>query len=223
MSNENQTQVAVINSVRALLGSYESGKALHTITSDIEKIIRSEQEGFLNRIALLDGIIEKNPDYQPLEELLFDLLMVHFLAAEQHKEDYFDSPEWNEIENKTLDRGSEMLNLFLYISEANETEVQISMDDFLNEFLLVNEDEFQDEHRIYESLIENEDLLDLKLSELRQVQKSVKEDTGIQDYFISIVLFFQYVEGVLPQSKMPEGLNSVEEAIFDALNAFNYA
>jgi len=114
-----------------------------------------------------------------------------------------------------------MLNLFLYLSEARETEVEISLEDFLNEFLLVGEDEFQDEYRIYESLIVNEDLIEANLDEIRKIQKTVKPDTGLQDYFVSLVLFFQAAEGVSTQEELIEGLEAFELAILQGMLAFH--
>lgn len=221
MSNQNPSQNAVINSVGALLGTYSKSKSLPDITDKIVEIIRNDQEAFFYRVNLLDEILKKNPDYEPLKELIFDLLMVHFLAAEEHKEDYFDSTEWNEIENKTLDRGSEMLNLFLYISEANENGVEIGLEDFLNEFLLVGEDEFQEEYRIYESLIVNEDILEADLDELRKIQNGIKQDTGIEDFFVPLVLFFQITEGLINKNEIPEGLSPFEMATLETMLAFN--
>ena len=63
-------------------------------------------------------------------------MLVHFLSAFVHSEEYFDSEEWEEIEEKTVERGTELLNVFLYINEANDADAEISIGDFLNEFLL---------------------------------------------------------------------------------------
>jgi hypothetical protein len=170
---------------------------------------------------LLEQWVAKHPTCQDLEDVLFDLLLVHFLAAEQHEENYFDSAEWNEIEQKTLDKGSEMLNLFLYLGEAKETEAEVSLEDFLNEFLLVGEDEFQDEYRIYESLIVNEHLLEADLGSLRLLKDKVKEDTGLKDFFIPIVLFFQNLEDPAEEANLAIGLNAFEAAIYYSLIAYS--
>lgn len=74
--------------------------------------------------------------------------------------------------------------------------MEVSLEDFLNEFLLVGEDgSFQDEYRIYESLIVNDDLLDADLDIIREIQADVKPETGLADYFVPLVCFFQYAEG----------------------------
>ncbi len=219
MLSNNISESAVVASVNALLSAY-SGNSGASI-AEVRNIITHSQTDFLSRSKELDAWLGKNEEFEELADILFDLLMVQFLSAELHEEDYFDSPEWNEIENKTLDKGSEMLNLFLYLSESRETEVEVTLDDFLHEFLLVGEDEFQDEYRIYESLITNEDLLEVELPAIREAAKTVKADTGLQEYFVPLVMFFQQAEGVNESDLLPEGLDKFEKAILSALIAYN--
>ena len=44
-------------------------------------------------------------------------LLINFLNEDIRKleEDYLDSPEWEKIEESTIDRGTELLNLLLYL------------------------------------------------------------------------------------------------------------
>lgn len=221
MLSSNPSQVAVNASLESLLNGFAGdGNSVQQL-AELKAIINAEQTDFLSRSKNLDKWIEANPAFEELADVLFDLLMVQFLSAELHEEDYFDSDEWNEIENKTLDKGSEMLNLFLYLSEAKETEVEVNLDDFLNEFLLVGEDEFQDEYRIYESLIVHEDLLDADIAGVRKIAQTVKPDTGLLEYFVPVVLFFQYAEEIADQEQLQNGLNNFEKSILNALIAFN--
>jgi hypothetical protein len=221
MSQLIPSQIAVEQSLHAILVNFNGKQDITVLFNELSGIIFNEETEFINRSTQLDSWTEQHPDQAELADILFDLLMVQFLSAELHDEEYFDSPEWNEIENKTLDKGSEMLNLFLYLSEAKETEVEITMEDFLNEFLLVGEDEFQDEYRIYESLIVNEDLLDADLAGIRSIQKSVKEETGLQAYFVSLVLFFQFIEDGIELAEVAEVLSPFESAILHGMIAFN--
>jgi hypothetical protein len=46
----------------------------------------------------------------------------------------------------------------LYINECHDEDIKPGLEDFLKEFLLVEEDEFQDEFHIYEDLISNQQL-----------------------------------------------------------------
>lgn len=221
MKELNPAQISVSASLAALVHSFIGKENAAKLVEEIAVIIQNDHLDFLERNKQLDNWLTNNPACEVLGDVLFDLLMVQFLSAEMHDEEYFDSPEWNEIENKTLDRGSEMLNLFLYLSEARETEVEISLEDFLNEFLLVGEDEFQDEYRIYESLIVNEDLIEANLEAIKNIQKTVKPDTGLQDYFVSLVLFFQAAEGVGTQEELTVGLDAFELAILQGMLAFH--
>jgi hypothetical protein len=213
MQIDKSNQKAVLSSLSALLNKFNPSNAAKA-EKEVSAIIEDSEENFLVRAKQIENWVEANPIFEPLADVLFDLLLVHFLSAEVHKEDYFDTPEWEHIEQKTLDMGSEMLNLFLYIGEANENEVEIGLEDFLTEFLLVEEDEFQHEYRIYESLIVNQDLMDADLASIRQLKEDVKEDTGLKAYFVSIVLFFQYLEA---------GETSQKESLIDGLDAFELA
>ncbi len=221
MQIDKSNQKAVLSSLSALLNKFNPSNAAKA-EKEVSAIIEDSEENFLVRAKQIENWVEANPIFEPLADVLFDLLLVHFLSAEVHKEDYFDTPEWEHIEQKTLDMGSEMLNLFLYIGEANENEVEIGLEDFLTEFLLVEEDEFQHEYRIYESLIVNQDLMDADLASIRQLKEDVKEDTGLKAYFVSIVLFFQYLEaGEAPQKEsLIDGLDAFELAIYHSLISY---
>jgi hypothetical protein len=162
----------------------------------------------------------EEPAYEPLSEIIFDLLMVQFLAAEPHKETYFDSPEWQHIEDETISRGTELLNLLLYISDANEADAEISLDDFLNEFLLVDTDEFQDEYKIYEELIRNTELMEAELSSVKQIQSAMKEDAELKDIFTPLVLFFQNPYNELPPPA-ESNLSAYEASVLNCLWGYN--
>src|SRR5688572_1047826 len=73
----------------------------------------SLQMDFLTKVDALDRTVDDNPKLEGLREILFDLLMINFFSADVKKleEDYLDSKEWEDIEEETLDRGTELLNL----------------------------------------------------------------------------------------------------------------
>ncbi len=211
-------EAPVYAALKALVQNYSKARALTDITLDCWDIIGDEKEEFLFRVNLIDSLIDKNPDFEDIREVLFDLLLVKFLSAENKPEEFFDSQEWDQVEAKTLDRGTELLNLFLYLSEAKEEEVEVTLDDFLNEFLLVDEDEFQDEMRIYESFIKNENILETDLASTRAVQSKISADNPIKELFVGLVLFFQFAEGFTPEPNME--LNPFELAIYESMLAF---
>ena len=150
-------------------------------------------EGFLTKIEMLDEVFDDYPQMEDLREIFFDLLLINFFSADVKKleEDYLDSPEWEEIEEQTLDRGTELLNLLLYLNECADEDIEPELEDYLKEFLLVDEDEFQDEYRIYEPVISNQILIESPLAEISKVASKLPEDSELKELFYPMMCFFQ--------------------------------
>lgn len=148
---------------------------------------------YLEKVEAVDRQFDDNPAYESLREIFFDLLLINFFNEDVRKleEDYLDSPEWEAIEEKTLDRGTELLNLMLYLKECEDEDIEPELGDFLKEFLLVDEDEFQDEHRIYEDVIANQILVDSDLKEVARVAKELPEDSELKELFYPVMGFFR--------------------------------
>ncbi len=147
---------------------------------------------FLQKVKGMDEVFNSNPKLEHLREIFFDLLLVNFFSADVKKldEDYLDSPEWEKIEEETLDRGTEMLNVLLYLNECEDEDIDPELNDYLTEFLLVDEDEFQDEHRIYEPVIANQILMDSGIEEIGNVARNLPEDEEIKELFYPLMCFF---------------------------------
>ena len=126
LSTQNEN-TPVQDSMQALLETYARLKGANNIMPKMLEIFNNKHIDFLSRVKRLDEIMAEEPAYEPLSEIIFDLLMVQFLAAEPHKETYFDSPEWQHIEDETISRGTELLNLLLYISDANEADGRVGV------------------------------------------------------------------------------------------------
>lgn len=132
-------------------------------------------------------------DHQELDELepyLFDLLVASFVSLENAllPDGYFDSPEWAEIEEETADCGSEWLNLLIYLEDCRMNEMEPDVEDFLNEFLLVEEDGFQDEYEIYESFIVLQGLVGESEAEI--LKASRQSDSGELGPLLLVMLLF---------------------------------
>lgn len=147
---------------------------------------------FLQKVKGMDEVFNSNPKLEHLREIFFDLLLVNFFSADVKKldENYLDSPEWEKIEEETLDRGTEMLNVLLYLNECEDEDIDPELNDYLTEFLLVDEDEFQDEHRIYEPVIANQILMDSGIEEIGNVARNLPEDEEIKELFYPLMCFF---------------------------------
>lgn len=185
--------VKVKNAIEAGAKAYAS---LENINSDsflaeIEKAFEAELP-FMDKVQLMDDVFDNNQTFEELREVFFDLLMINFFAEDVLKleEDYLDSEEWEAIEEDTLDRGTELLNVFLYLKECADEDIEADLDDYLKEFLLVEEDEFQDEYRIYEKVIANQILVDSDYSEIAKVSKTIPMGDELYELFYPVVSFF---------------------------------
>ncbi|MGZ3812259.1 MAG: hypothetical protein ACXVB0_03350 [Mucilaginibacter sp.] len=195
------------------------------LTAKFKDVFASDED-FLSKVDLLDAVFDDNPKLESLREVFFDLLLINFFSADVKKleDDYLETQEWEEIEEQTLDRGTELLNLLLYLNECEDEDIEPELDDYLKEFLLVDEDEFQDEYRIYEPVIENQILMESQFAEISRVGMELPEDSEIKDIFYPMMCFFQNVASEdFERDKI--AANSVnkdfEMAVLEILISFN--
>jgi hypothetical protein len=165
-----------------------------SLTRVFEDVFASDHD-FLTKVDLMDEVFNDHPQLEALREVFFDLLLVNFFSADVKKleEDYLDSPEWEAIEEETLDRGTELLNLLLYLNECEDEDIEPELEDYLKEFLLVDEDEFQDEYRIYEPVIAHQILLESPVAEISKVAGKLPEDSELKELFYPMLCFFQNI------------------------------
>ncbi|TWR31158.1 hypothetical protein FPZ43_01370 [Mucilaginibacter pallidiroseus] len=155
--------------------------------------IFSSDDDFLTKVDRLDEVFDNNPQAEELREIFFDLLLINFFSEDVKKleDDYLETPEWEDIEEQTLDRGTELLNLLLYLNECEDEGIEPELEDYLKEFLLVDEDEFQDEYRIYEPVIANQILVESPVSEIQKVAATISGDSEVKELFYPMMCFFQ--------------------------------
>jgi hypothetical protein len=175
----------------------------------------SSDDDFLKKVDSLDEIFNDNPKLEELHEVFFDLLMVNFFSEDVKKleDDYLDTPEWEKIEEQTLDRGTELLNLLLYLNECEDEGIDPELDDYLKEFLLVDEDEFQDEYRIYEPVIANQILIESPAAEIAKVAGTLDDDSELKELFYPMICFFQN-----PEPDATEKKNIADNAVAPAFD-----
>lgn len=152
----------------------------------------SKDLGFLEKVEEFDEVFNDYPAFEELREVFFDLLMINFFANDVKKleEDYLESDEWADIEEETIERGTELLNLLLYINECHDERIKPELGDFLKEFLLVEEDEFQDEFHIYEDLISNQNLVESSIEDICGHVGMIEIGEEMEDLFIPFMAFF---------------------------------
>lgn len=188
------------------------------------RLIFNSDRAFLEKVAALDSLFDQNPKIESLREVFFDLLLINFFTEDVKKleEDYLDSKEWEDIEEKTLDRGTEILNLLLYLKECEDERIAPELSDYLNEFLLVDDDEFQDEHRIYEDVIANQILVESSYEEIAAVADQLPESSEVKELFYPMMSFFyesepETLDDYTKQSKYPE----FDTAVYALLISYN--
>lgn len=185
------------NSVQqALTASLKQFAAANQIDSTSVEVKLVEVFGkdlnFLQKVAEFDGVFDEYPKFDELREVYFDLLMINFFTSDVNKleEDYLESKEWEHIEEATIDRGTELLNLLLYINECHDERIKPGLEDFLKEFLLVEEDEFQDEFHIYEDLISNQQLAESSVEDICTNANLLDLSEEMEELFVPFMAFF---------------------------------
>ncbi|MCX2575325.1 hypothetical protein [Pedobacter sandarakinus] len=152
---------------------------------------------FLEKVKAFDDVFDSHQKFEELREIFFDLLMVNFFSSDVQKleDDYLESDEWANIEEETIERGTELLNLLLYIKECKDEDIEPELGDFLKEFLLVEDDEFQDEFEIYEEMISNQQLAESSIEEICKTAPTLNLSEEMQELFVPFMAFFLDVEG----------------------------
>jgi hypothetical protein len=216
-------EVAIADALTAF-SEYNSFDATQ-LTEAFGEVFESEED-FLTKVDELDEVFDDNPQIEVLREVFFDLLLINFFSEDVKKldDDYLETPEWEDIEEQTLDRGTELLNLLLYLNECEDENIEPELEDYLKEFLLVDEDEFQDEYRIYEPVIANQILIESPAAEINKVAQSLPEDSELKELFYPMICFFQNIESS-EDSRKNIADNAVSKdfdmAVYDILQAFN--
>lgn len=184
-----------------------------------------EDVPFLKKLKLMDEVFDENAELEDLREVSFDLLLMNFFSEDVQKleEDYLDSPEWEAIEEQTIDRGTELLNVFLYLNECRHENLKPSLDDFLKEFLLVEEDGFQDEFSIYEKIISNQLLVESDYSQIAKVSDTLSSDEELFELFYPLMSFFYETDPdeAKLETYFGHGKSTLDNALYQILIHFN--
>ncbi|MFA6086638.1 hypothetical protein [Mucilaginibacter sp.] len=208
------TDQKVTSAIASSLQAYSKYGSFNAavLTAQFEEVFSSDDD-FLTKVDSLDELFDNNPQVEELREVFFDLLMINFFSEDVKKleDDYLETPEWEGIEEQTLDRGTELLNLLLYLNECEDEDIDPELEDYLKEFLLVDEDEFQDEYRIYEPVIANQILIESPAAEIKKVAATVADDSELKELFYPMMCFFQNPE-LAEQDKEVIAANAVNKS-----------
>jgi hypothetical protein len=110
------------------------------------------------------------------------------------------------------------------LNECEDEDIEPELEDYLKEFLLVDEDEFQDEYRIYEPVIAHQVLMESPVEEISKVAAKLPEDSELKEIFYPMMCFFQN-SNTNEATKKNIAENAVNKqfdmAVFSILESFN--
>lgn len=220
---DNRVKKALIASIN----KYAEVSAINVEGFEKELLATFELEvNFLDKATAFDAVFDSYPKFEELREIFFDLLMVNFFSSDVQKleDDYLEGDEWANIEEETIDRGTELLNLLLYIKECKDEELDPELGDFLKEFLLVEDDEFQDEFEIYEELISNQQLAESSIEEICNTAPTLNVSEEMKELFVPFMAFFLDTEGSAETNKeiiQYSGNKSFDSATYTLITTIN--
>ena len=171
----------------------------------IQGVFSMETGKELEAQNLLQKWLVNHPNCLPYGSYLFDLLLTEFIfKGSQISEEFFETEEWEAI-------------------EAVDTESEISLDDYLDDFLLVDEDEFQDEHEIYREVILLRNQIDSAFPPMMEVLMKKKDESPLGSMFIPLFVLFYYPEELeFATAQLAKYADSLEEeqAVFAMIRGF---
>jgi hypothetical protein len=154
-----------------------------------------KKEHIAQKVTQIDEICEKYTFLQPLNEYLVDIGLIDFFEHSPNyaKEDYFETQEWLQIEDKLAERGTELLNWLLYIAESKSAQADISLESYIEDFLLVG-DEINDDQeslKLYEPLIEAQEYLQEPPLDLFLLYEKLPETHELKNMFFPMMCYFR--------------------------------
>lgn len=147
-------------------------------------------------VKQLDAFVATDNKLSPYREYLFDLLYITWLSKQEEagNTDWMDTPEWQRLEDKLAERGTELLTLLMYLQEVIDSNLKANLDDFLEQFITDDEMDFQDDLEVYEEVMIHREWLDLTFAEMVKKAESMEDETAIPEVFAPLFCFFKSPE-----------------------------
>jgi hypothetical protein len=77
-----------------------------------------------------------------------------------------------------------------YLQECKDEDIEPDLSDFLSEYLMTDEDGFQDDAEVYESMIAHQILMESDMNEIARVASNLSADDPIQKEFYPFMAWF---------------------------------
>ena len=107
----------------------------------------------------------------------------------------------------------------LYLQECKDSDIKFSIDDYLDEYLIGEDDFDNEEHEVYEAVIKNRD--EIVLGDLETMVEINKQnmDSPLIDQLLPILLFFEAKNSLEKKQELilKEGNNAAFQSAFLAV------
>jgi len=211
----------------AIIGAYYQHLNASAPVGLIEKIneLLLSDDPFKKKVDILDSILEEHKIPEDIGELMFDVVLYNFFSEDSQRlgESFFESKEWEKMEDSIIERGTELLNILLYLQECKDSAIHYSIDDYLDEYLMTEEDMDQEEHEVYEAVIKNrETIAEGDLNTMVEISNS-NPDSALGDQLLPFLLYFEMQSGINKKFELIEKNGSnpgFQGAFLAALNVF---
>ncbi len=143
------------------------------------------------RIKQSDALALSLEDAEFVKELSFDWLMAAYLAEEDKDEDFFDSPEFEQIEARYENRGTELMNLMVYLDECRENDIHPSYHDFVHEFLITDDEDVHEDISLYEDFLGLEEVLEAPFEAFLPKLVQLSEQSALGSFLPVLASYFK--------------------------------
>lgn len=172
----------------------------------------------------VDYLTEWNDNLNAIEKLkpyIFDLMLLHWFFSFAEEEGFFESAEWEIIEEKSIDLGTELFPLLMYIWECKEEEMEIEIEDYLFNYLMGEDDMEQDQIAVYEPLIKNYALVNEPFNSSKIIKEKNK-NSEISEFILPILLLFNHQKNEVDRTKwLHENGDGLEVFIYETIKGIN--
>ncbi|NUM31778.1 MAG: hypothetical protein HUU47_05585 [Bacteroidetes bacterium] len=131
----------------------------HDLVHKITELTNSNKS-LIEKINETDKLSASYNINDDIAELIYDIVLFDFFDNLENKNpNIFETTEWQKTEEKLLDRGTELFNILLYLRECSDNDFEISIDDYIDEFLMCEDDFDNQDALFYEDILKNREQL----------------------------------------------------------------
>lgn len=202
------------NTYATLAGEAE----LPAYREEVEKAFAEEDVAVA--FSKFDNLQEKFSSFSLLHDYVFDLLLQYWYEVHGEDDGFFETDTWKEVEEKSLDIGSEFFSILFYLQECHNEKIAPQAEDFIFDFISYEDEMEQDQFVIYEPLIRNIALTDEAIQNSKHAAAQLKGHE-MQDLFLPLMLLFNNeTETAEKLSWIKANGTPTEAAIYAAMAAF---